>query len=123
MTDSKEPVPVVLGDGKHAMFRLETKVLRKLIEGLRALPNVSEMAIINAIAELDRIATDFEEFERQREALNADVLKRVAALMISALAAGEKPTEGCYCARCVALREAQQREAQSGETSKGKTLQ
>jgi hypothetical protein len=48
------------------MIEMSPAKLRVLIEGLRKLPNVSDLAVINAISELDRIATTFEGFNELR---------------------------------------------------------
>lgn len=86
---------------------VDTARLRALIEGLRQLPNVSDMAVINTIAELDRIATIFEKAQAIRD--------RMAASLAAALRESLTTiTPDCDCPRCTYLRAQQQQQPGSG---------
>ena len=88
-------------------INVEPARLRAIIEGLRKLPNVADMAVISAIAELDRIASIFEEADRKRQQM---LLESVENLRRAVLSGNETPTEGCECLRCTAIRSIREQE-------------
>jgi hypothetical protein len=87
-------------------IEVDTARLRAIIEDLRQLPNVSDMAVISAIAELDRIAKIFERAQAIRERM----IKSLANAMRESLL---EITPNCDCPRCTSLR-AQQQQPGSG---------
>lgn len=116
---------------------IEASKLRKLIEGLRALPNVSDLAVIQTIAELDRIASKFEEIDKKRaRILRAAVeaaRKKMPEIAESMTSTAEIPQEildsiaedllgaqpvhpTCGCPRCIAKREQAARSGGSSAT-------
>lgn len=56
-------------------IQFDPAYFRQLIDGLRALPNVSDMAVIKTITELDRMAGLSEASMRKRELVFATALK------------------------------------------------
>lgn len=71
----KEPIkqldpPLSIEDFQGVDVICDPRKLRGIIEGLRALPNVSDMSVISAIAEFDRIAQLYELVEKRRERIN-----------------------------------------------------
>lgn len=128
--------------GTVQQFDLKTEKLRALIEGLRSLPNVADIAIINAICELDRIASIFEGFELIREEQRRRMAEHTKMLtdelkprIMEAVERGENIIEAtqraydeirkrtCQCPACTAQRNAEKESGISQETSKGNTLQ
>lgn len=111
---------------------VSSKYMRELIEGLRALPNVSDLAVIKAIGEFDRIASYYENSYAKRDEIMRramligeqwvkdgklpqeifDLMKRVGGVPPSVLQAvideaiGPMPASPtCQCPRCTSLRE------------------
>jgi hypothetical protein len=122
-----------------AALDVSAKTMRDLIEGLRALPNVSDLAVIKAIGEFDRIASYYENSYAKRDEIMRrstviaerwvkegklpqeifDLMKRVGGVPPSVLQAvideaiGPTPAGAtCQCPRCTSLRE--QAAAQGG---------
>ena len=78
MSDTKQlDPPLTLQDFEGIDLVCDPLKLRGLIDGLRALPNVSDMAVIAAIAELDRIAMQFETIAYRRDRV-MQTAKRIA---------------------------------------------
>lgn len=75
--------------------------MRSIIEGLRGLPNVSDMPVIQAISELDRIASMFERADKRRREMAQEMID---ALRSSILEGKATATDGCECPRCMAIR-------------------
>jgi hypothetical protein len=75
--------------------------MRSIIEGLRSLPNVAEMPIINAISEMDRLTNLFERAAKRR----AEMAKQLVEAMRKSVLSGDMTaTDGCECPRCEAIR-------------------
>ncbi len=92
--DNTKSTPAAASPEFSPMIEMSPPKLRKLIEGLRALPNVSDLAVINAISELDRIATTFEGFDLLRKKLIEGMAASVEDIF----------DNGCECENCVAAR-------------------
>lgn len=76
MSDEKQAdEPLTMDDLQVNPTHISENYLRELIEGLRALPNVSDLAVIKTITELDRIALCFEQGARKRERIVARAIK------------------------------------------------
>ncbi len=76
MSDEKaSDEPLTMDDLQVTPTQISEKYLRELSEGLRTLPNVSELAVIKTITELDRIALCFEDGARKRERILARAMK------------------------------------------------
>lgn len=99
--------------------------LRQIIEDLRKLPNVSELCIIKAIAELDRIASHCERLAKlQQEHAEAAIesLRKSLDESREKILSGEiKATDGCMCPRCMSIRAVL--ENAENRTPQAKTLQ
>lgn len=127
----KEPIKLTRDDLMPVPLQIFPEPLRKLIEGLRALPNVSDMAVITTIAELDRIATTLElatnrhrkifdaatqavddpavlEAMRQTGAIPPDIMQKLMASILTPDAQqlyDERPADpNCNCDRCTRKR-------------------
>lgn len=117
---------IQIGDFVATPIELNAERMRQIISGLRQLPNVSDMAVITAIAEFNRIATIIEETEQKRQRIikaAIDAAKGNAPQVIESIKRGEAiesavmrplieqifadvpvhPT--CGCPRCTAARE------------------